>query len=99
MFHLSIIMMMLNIAWSGYPKQKLIAVAIYFTFLASKVLLKILVPWNGEHPTNLFDLGMPIQAAKAIVFHPVFIVSSGVYLDDDIWEYLGFELEKGEKTD
>merc|ERR1719409_2195446 len=96
MFHLTILMIMLNICWSGFAKQKLCAVAVYYAFIFGKLMLKFLVPWNGEHPTNMWDYGMPIQAVKSILLHPCVILGAGVYLDDDIWEYFG--LDKGEKV-
>jgi hypothetical protein len=99
MFHFSILMMMLNICWSGYAKQKIIALGIYYAFVGSKIVLKFLVPWNGEAPKDIMDYGMPIQAVKTLMFHPLSILTFGAYLDDDIYEFFGGEPAKEEKAD
>jgi hypothetical protein len=99
MMHFTILMLLLNISWSGYAKQKVIALGIYLAFYGSKVLLKFLVPWNGESPTDVFDFGMPLNAFHQMMLHPVFLILIGAYLDDDIYEFFGGEPEKEEKTD
>jgi hypothetical protein len=91
MYHFAMIIMLLNICWSGYAKQKLIAMGIYLTYQLSKLVLKFAVPWDGQTPTDTFDFGMPIQAIRHIVFNPCFILGCGAYLDDDIWEFFGNE--------
>jgi hypothetical protein len=97
MYHLASVLMMLNICWSGYAKQKLVALGVYTTYILAKFSLKFIVPWNGEAPTDAFEMGMPVRMALSVVFHPIFILACGAYLDDDIYEFFGGEAPNEKK--